>query len=88
MLLVSWTTLIDLEPQQPYEVLEFFSGHAKIARYAQINGYKSAAIDILYDEARPAARRYRIDKRSPFDLNSEAGFASPRKTSLTSSMTI
>ncbi|CAE6950792.1 unnamed protein product [Symbiodinium sp. CCMP2592] len=68
VLLVSWTSYIDLEPQRPFELLEFFAGHATIARAAEVAGYRSAAVDILYDEARQ--ERKSIGKRSPFDLNS------------------
>ena len=73
VLLVSWTSYIDLEPQCPFELLEFFAGHASVARAAEAAGYRSAAVDILYDEARE--KRKMIGKRSPFDLNSDAGFA-------------
>ena len=73
VLLVSWTSYIDLEPQRPFELLEFFAGRATIARAAEVAGYRSAAVDILYDEARQ--ERKSIGKRSPFDLNSDPGFA-------------
>ena len=73
VLMVSFTSYINLQPESPLEVLEFFSGHAAIARTAEANGYTSVAIDLLYDEKRHEREIH--GKRSPLDLNSNAGFA-------------
>ena len=75
MLLVSFTSYVDIHPEQPWDLLEFFAGHAAISREAQDQGFKSAALDLEYDCVRKPSRRFRIDKRSPFDINSESGFA-------------
>ena len=60
----------------PPALVEFFAGRCKIARLAHKRGWRAVAVDILYDAALPASTRDRIDKRSPFDLNSAAGLAS------------
>ena len=73
ILMVSWTSYINLQPEHPFEVLEFFAGHAAIARTAEDHGYQACAVDILYDDKR--SMRAIQGKRSPFDLNSDAGFA-------------
>ena len=75
VLLTTWTISLDLQPEQPWDLVEFFGGRCKIARLAVALGLRATAVDILYDQARPKARRNRPGKRSPFDLNSDAGFA-------------
>ena len=75
VLLVSWTTYVDMEPRKPWEMIEFFAGIGNIACAAHDAGYKTAALDLSYDGVRSFTRRFRLDRRSPFDLNSESGFS-------------
>ena len=75
VLMVAWTSYIDIDPRSPTDLIEFFAGQARIARAAAAAGYKSCAVDLAYDCARDPRRRYRLDKRSPFDINSDAGFS-------------
>ena len=76
VILTAWTASVQLEHPSPPEILEFFAGRCKIARWARQIGRNSIAVDLLYDVAMPASKRNRVDKRSPFDLNSDAGLAS------------
>ena len=71
--MVSWTSYINIQPDHPLELIEFFAGHAAISRTAEAAGYSSAAVDILFDGHRHEREGH--GKRSPFDLNSDAGFA-------------
>ena len=57
-------------------MLEFFAGAGHIASSANAAGFRSAALDIEDDFVRAETRRTRLDKRSPFDVNSASGFAS------------
>ena len=75
VLLTTWVSFVDLNPRQPYELLEVFAGRAMIARLASHWGHRAAAIDLDFDRARCPLRRARLDKRSPFDLNSASGLA-------------
>ena len=63
---------MDVQPAQPYELIEFFAGRAHVARCAQLSGFKSAAVDLRYDCARPATSKSVVGRRSPFDINSES----------------
>ena len=66
---------MELQVQEPWDLVEFFSGRTKIARIATKSGYKAAGVDLNFDAARAASRRNRLNKTSPFDLNSDSGFA-------------
>lgn len=71
ILLVSW---LDLPAEgAPFQVVEVFSGVGRIAGLAETVGYKSAAIDIEIGNA--YAQKHQ--KRSPMDINSNAGLAFP-----------
>ena len=48
-MLLTWTTYVNLSPAEPYDIVEFFSGRSKIARYGQSVGYKAAALDLTFD---------------------------------------
>ena len=73
ILLVSFTSYVDLQPKSPIELVEFFAGCGVVARTAESEGYRAVGLDILYDESKE--QREVAGKRSPFDLNSDAGFA-------------
>lgn len=51
-----------------YQVLEYFAGVAHIATLAKAVGYKSLAFERNFGKASK-----RLGKRSPMDLNSNAG---------------
>lgn len=70
ILLVWWLDLPKMEAD-PYQTVEFFSGAARIATISKHIGYKSAAVDIDYG----AAYAKQHGKRSPMDINSDAGLA-------------
>ena len=74
-MMVAWTSYIDIDPRSPNDLIEFFAGQARIARAANDAGYRSCAVDLAYDCIRDPNRRHRLDKRSPFDINSDAGFS-------------
>ncbi|CAE7403155.1 unnamed protein product [Symbiodinium pilosum] len=75
VLMVVWTGYVDIHPKRPLDLIEFFAGHAAIARNGVVSGYRCAALDLDFDSMRDPQRRLRLDKRSPFDLNSDSGFA-------------
>ena len=75
VLLTSFLNYVDLKPEQPYDLIEFFAGYAALARETQNQGFTSTALDLDFDSQRRPSRRFRVDKRSPFDLNSDSGFA-------------
>ena len=68
-----------LIPEPKLQVLEFFAGIGRIARFAHRTGYKARAFDITYDQEhknRPRASTYtQRNKRSYMDINGAAGFA-------------
>ena len=65
-----WLDLPDLTLQDPpYAVVEYFAGVGRIAGLADYVGYKSAAFDIEYGDDFSK----RTGKRSPMDINSNAG---------------
>ena len=65
VLLVSWMGVC---ADDGFEVIEFFAGVARIATLAKLAGFKSCA----YDRDFGKASKMR-GKRSPMDLNSNAG---------------
>ena len=70
ILLVSW---LDLPVQDdPYQVLELFAGVGRVAALAKFAGFKSAAVDLDYSKE----IWQRQGKRSPMDINSDAGLVS------------
>lgn len=69
VLLVWWMDIPGRHPTEPYQVIEFFAGVGRIASLAKHCGYKSAAVDLTYGQDVGAS----LGKRSPMDLNSNAG---------------
>lgn len=69
ILLVNW---LDIPKNEEFQVLEFFAGVGRIAALSKHCGYKSGAVDITYGEEQFKA----AGKRSPLDLNSDAGLVS------------
>lgn len=66
-LLVSW--MDDGITKSDVQVIEYFSGVARISRVASAAGFESVAYDIEYTKPR------RFGKRSSMDLNGSAGLA-------------
>jgi len=56
-------------PSTDYQVLEFFAGVGRIASIAKVHGYHAVPIDLTYGEKVGK----KLGKRSPMDLNSNAG---------------
>ena len=74
MLLVWWLDLPKCDSHgRPYQVLELFAGVGRIAAIAKRFGFSSAAVDIEY--GKDVGKR--MGKRSPMDLNSNAGLVLP-----------
>ena len=71
-------------PALPHDadLLEFFSGSARISRLSKGVGYKTIALDILYDSSAPPPKTKKKDlwkfanPTSALDLNTSAGFVS------------
>ena len=65
-----------------YDLLEFFAGSARISRLAKARGYRSIAVDTLYDPTAPPPRTKKKDRqgypneRSAMDINTSAGLVS------------
>ena len=63
-----------------YDIIEFFSGSARVPRLAKSLGYTTVAMDWTYDTSAPPpkakkkARSRCANSRSAMDLNSSAGF--------------
>ena len=62
------------------DVVEFFSGVARISRLAKRCGYEVLAVDTLYDSTAPPPKAKKKDRalylnsRSAMDLNTSGGF--------------
>ena len=69
ILLVRWLELG--EAHEGTEVIEFFAGVGRIALMARYAGFKSVAYDMSYGEQWSR----RTKRRSPMDINSNAGLA-------------
>lgn len=69
VLLVSWME-DENNVKSNFQVIEYFAGVGRIAQVAHRKGYQSVAFDLTYGEERAA----RVGKRSPMDINSNAGF--------------
>lgn len=69
LVLLVWWLDIPKNYDAPYQVIEYFAGVGRIAKLAQHVGYKAARVDIEYSKA----VGQRLRKRSPMDLNSDAG---------------
>ena len=70
LLLVLLISFLDLPKiQEEYQVLEYFAGVGRVAALAKFCHYRSAALDIKYGEE----RFLQAKKRSPMDINSDAG---------------
>ena len=65
---------------EEYQMIELFSGSARIARLANSCGYASVAVDTLYDVNAPPPRATKKERqeyeyaRSAMDINTSAGF--------------
>lgn len=73
VLLTAWLELPELKN---FEVLEFFSGRARVSRFAARRGWQVASYDIAYhqpDENTTSNHNGKA-KRSFMDMNSQAGF--------------
>ena len=77
------TTYLDgVVLENKYDILEFFSGTARVSRLGKMMGYTPAAMDITYDGTAPPPKCKKKDKakyrnaRSAMDLNNSAGFVS------------
>lgn len=64
-----WWLDVPKKEDQPYQSLEFFSGVGRIAAFSKLCGYESAAVDLDYGKEFSE----RTNKRSPMDMNSDAG---------------
>lgn len=69
LLLVLLVSFIDLPATEDYQVLEYFAGVGRIAAFSKHCGYRSAALDIEYRKEHFQS----TGKRSPMDINSDAG---------------
>ena len=59
---------------RPLDVVEFYSGKARIASLAHLMGYESRAVDLEYDVPPEGDSTHSgLPKRSSFDLCGEAG---------------
>lgn len=76
MLLVLLTWWLDIDKTANYQVVELFSGVGRIAAFAKFVGYKSVAVDIKYGQE----YAQKTGKRSPMDMNSNAGLMFPNCT--------
>lgn len=69
LVLLVWWLDLPKEEENPYQVLEFFSGVGRIAALSKLGGLRSAAVDIVNGEEVGK----RMGRPSPMDLNSNAG---------------
>ena len=69
IMLVSWLDMPVSNTDGDYQVLEFFAGVGRVAALSKKYGYRSCALDITYGQDRFAS----ANKRSPLDINSDAG---------------
>lgn len=69
LILLVWWLDVPKKEDQPYQSLEFFSGVGRIAAFSKLCGYESAAVDLDYGKEFSE----RTNKRSPMDMNSDAG---------------
>ena len=86
ILLLSWQSFFDLQRSREYEVVEYFAGCARISRMAAGLGYRSAAMDLVYDNpkyfegvpasegSKPTWKKMETQLRSPMDLTTAGGF--------------
>ena len=81
ILTVMMTSFLDgVVLEGKYDLLEFFSGTARVSRLGTMMGYTPAAMDITYDTSAPPPKCKKKEKanypnsRSAMDLNTSAGF--------------
>ena len=74
-LMASWLVNLPWEGSEPFDLLDFYAGRARVSRLANCMGYVSRAFDLDYETA-PAGESIHAgrSKRSAFDINGEAGF--------------
>lgn len=68
LVLLTWWLDVPKSQEDPFKVIEFFAGAARIASIAKSCGFRSAAVDIEYGKSST-----RTGSRPPMDLNSCAG---------------
>ena len=71
VLLAAW---VDLPTFDNFEVLEFFSGQARISRFCSRQGFSTGCFDIKYDDPNGISSYNGLPRRSAMDMNSPAGF--------------
>ena len=76
VLLTSWIPTSPLFCPEPLELVEYFSGSARISKWAHHQGYQCRAFDVDYDQPPIGmeSKRTGRQKRSAYDMNGEAGF--------------
>ena len=75
VLMVSWIPLSPKFCPKPLELIEYFSGAARISRWAHAKGFEVRAFDSDYDKPLPGDSTFTgLQKRSVFDMNGEVGF--------------
>lgn len=73
VVLVSFLHLPDLAGK-PYQLIEYFSGKARVSKMAARSGLRVASYDISYDN-RPTTWKNGLQRARKFmDINGEAGF--------------
>lgn len=82
--MASWMTdFPGLIQEGPFDMLEYFSGVARVSRLATAMGYLSRSFDLEYDRAPPGESVHAgRARRSAFDFNGEAGFLFPGEFNL------
>lgn len=80
--MASWLTNLPWKNDPTYDLVDFFSGAARISRLACASGYEARAFDINYDSPPMGTSSHSgRARRSAFDINGEGGFL-PLKSKL------
>lgn len=75
MLLASWIPVTEHFCPKPLDIVEYFSGCARVSKWAHFMGFNVRAYDIDYDHP-PAGFESSFSstpKRSAYDINGDAG---------------
>ena len=63
---------------EPVDLLEFFSGMARVSKMGALFGLQARSVDIDYDTPpRKKSKHSKKRQRSAMDINGEAGFTLP-----------